>query len=111
MKILILLNCAATVTEKRFSGGLISKYIILEVQNPHTSFESARSSTDQISKFDPKFDLSDVVHLLTIISSKVTEKHNNISLMKVSYPKVHALSNGTACKYQSYTNDGTAAFM
>ena len=33
---------AATVTENAIFGGLISTYIILEVQNPHIGFESSR---------------------------------------------------------------------
>ena len=79
-------------------GGLISKFIILEAQNPHASFESSSSNSNRISKFDPKFDLSDIVYLLAI-SSKPTEQQNNVR--KVSYPKFHALSIDTTCEFIS----------
>ena len=70
----------------RFSG-LISKHIILEVQNLHTSFESSRLNNNQISKFDPRFDLSEILYLLAI-SSEPTEQQNNV--MNVSNMTFHA---------------------
>ena len=89
-------------------SGVISKHIILDVQSPLTSFESSRSNGNQISKFDPKFDLSDIVYLLAI-SSKPTEQQNNVR--KVSYPKFHALSIDTTCSFISLILLMVAAFM
>ena len=78
-------------------GGLISKFVILEAQNPHTSFESSSSNSNRISKFDLKFDLSDIVYLLAV--SKPTEQQNNVR--NVSHPKSHALSIDTTCEFSS----------
>ena len=70
-------------------SGPTSKNIPLEALSPHANFESSRSNSNKSTKFDPKFDLSDIVHSLAI-SNKPTEQMGGV--INVSYPKFRALS-------------------
>ena len=82
-----MLNCVATVTDYAIFGGPTSKNIPLEAPSPHAKFESSRSNSNEDSKFDPKFDLSDMVHSLAI-SNKPTGLTQNSGL----FPLIVVLS-------------------
>ena len=84
-----MLNCIATVTDYAIFSGPTSKNIPLEALSPHANFESSRSNSNKSTKFDPKFDLSDIVHSLAI-SNKPTEQMGGV--INVFYPKFRALS-------------------
>ena len=69
-------------TENPTFVSLTLKIILLWVQSAHTNFENSRSNSNLISKFDPKFDLSDPVDSF-VISDNV---------INASYPELYALS-------------------
>ena len=73
----------------RFSAALRQDNIPLEAPSPHATFESCRSNSHKSTKFDPKFDLSDIGHSLAM-SNKPTGRMDGV--INISYTKFRALS-------------------
>ena len=87
------LNCVATVTEDLIFVSLTSKIILFKVQSAHTNFEISRSNSKRNSKFDPKFDLSDLVDASAISDKPIQQIE---SVINVSNPEFYALSSHTS---------------